>query len=55
MDLFLEDHSFGYFLGLIRFGHVVGSDDLNQFFLFIHENTTPFVDVMNGPLNGGKV
>ena len=24
VDLFLEDDSFGYFLGLIRFGHVVG-------------------------------
>jgi len=50
MDLLLENHPFTDSLALVRLGHVIGLNDLNQSLFAIHPDAPALVDVVGSKL-----
>src|SRR5208283_2903319 len=55
IDLFLEDHSFTNFLGLVHLAHGIGLDHFDKFLLAIDKDAAPFVYIVGNPGNGAPV
>ena len=49
VNLFLQDHPLTYLFSLVRLGHMIRLDDLDQLLFAVHQDAAPLVDVVGRP------